>query len=204
MRFLILVVAFLGLMPVSALARPVADPLDAAIVTTDLDAFFRIYAATGGKPAAGDLAPYIAGGSPGVAGFVPNRIRSAEHLARTIAARPQIYAEARACAGLIGDLQLRVRAAFLAMKQLYPPAAFKPTYIVIGADNSGGTANDDGLMIGLEVVCRPGTPDPAPLDVRLTHLITHEMAHSLQKGFGEDSLLALSLNEGVAEFIAES
>lgn len=202
MRILVVAMVVLGLATAGALARPAADPLDAAIVTTDLDAFFRIYDAAGGKPTATDLAPYIANGSPGVAGFIPNRIRSADHLARTIAARPQVYAAARTCAGEIGSVQPRVRAAFLAMKQLHPAAAFKPTYILIGANNSGGTANDDGLMIGLEVVCRPGGPDPAPLGVRLGHLIAHEMVHSLQKGFEGESLLAYALNEGVAEFVS--
>jgi len=100
-------------------------------------------------------------------------------------------------------VQQRVRAAFLALKSLYPPATFPRTYVLIGADNSGGTANDDALMIGLEVMCRSDAPDPAPLDVRLTHLITHEAVHSMQVPFSGETVLAQSLTEGTAEFLAE-
>ena len=52
-------------------------------------------------------------------------------------------------------------------------------------------------------MCRAGEPDPAPLDMRLAHIIAHELVHALQKGFAGDSVLVMSLNEGAAEFVAE-
>jgi uncharacterized protein YjaZ len=52
-------------------------------------------------------------------------------------------------------------------------------------------------------MCRAGAPDQSPLDVRLTHMVAHEMVHSLQAGFAGETLLASSLNEGVAEFVCE-
>lgn len=187
----------------AAWAEPVDDPLNARIETSDVEAFFEIYDAASGHPNAHDLQAYVSTPSAGVRGFIPNRIESAEHLASVIAARPEVYASAKACAERLGNVRQRVRAAFLALEALYPEARFPDTYILIGADNSGGTANPDALMIGLEVVCRTDAPDDAELDVRLTHLIAHEMIHSSQRGFVGETVLSQSLNEGAAEFLAE-
>lgn len=197
------VLAWLGALGTPAFAQRVSDPLEAAISTSDVDAFFRIYDAANGRPSAEALQAYIDGGSVGVRGFIPNRIVSAENLAEAIAENPRIYADARACAANLGSTTQRVRAAFLALKELYPEATFPATYILIGANNSGGTANDTALMIGLEVMCRAGAPDAAPTDVRLAHIIAHEAIHSMQRGFADGNLLAQSLNEGAADFIAQ-
>jgi hypothetical protein len=203
MRILLFAFAMLGLSAASASAERAADPLEARISTEDVSAFFRIYEAENGRPSADALQTYIDQGSVGVRGFIPNRIVSAENLARTVAGEAQIYADARVCAGQLGNVAERVRAAFLALEALYPDATYPQTYILIGANNSGGTASAEALMIGLEVMCRTGGPDPSPLDVRLGHIIAHEMVHSLQRGFADGTLLAQSLNEGAAEFIAE-
>ncbi len=187
----------------SAWAEPVDDPLHARIETQDVEAFFRVYDAAGGHPSAQDLSAYVGRPSAGVVGFIPNRIESAEHLAAVVAAEGEVYANAKACAGRLGNVRERVRAAFLALEALYPEARFPNTYILIGANNSGGTANPDALMIGLEVVCRSDAPDDAALELRLTHLIAHEMIHSQQSGFAGETVLSQSLNEGAAEFLAE-
>ncbi|PZO52302.1 MAG: lytic murein transglycosylase [Alphaproteobacteria bacterium] len=187
----------------AAHAQRAADPLDARIETAHVDAFFRIYDVASGRPDAAALQPYIDNGSAGVRGFIPNRIVSAENLAARVAQRPQIYSDARTCAQNLGDVRARVRAAFLALEALYPEATYPQTYILIGANNSGGTANSEALMIGLEVMCRSGSPDTSALDIRLTHIIAHEMVHSLQSSFAGETVLSQSLNEGAAEFIAE-
>lgn len=186
-----------------ALARGVPDPLEARISTEDVSAFFQIYDAAAGRPGAAALQTYLDRGSIGVQGFIPNRIESSAHLAEVIAQEPQVYVDARACAQALGNVEGRVRAAFLALKALYPEAAFPQTFILIGANNSGGTANDEALMIGLEVMCRASAPDPYPLEVRLSHIIAHELIHSQQAGYRGDTLLAQALNEGIADFVCE-
>lgn len=201
-HFILAVLAF-GASTTSAMAQRAADPLDATIETSDVEAFFRIYDAAGGRPSAAGLSAYVARQSPGVQGFIADRIVSADNLAAVIAAQPQVYADARACAERLGDVRQRVRAAFLALEALYPEADYPKTYLLIGAANSGGTANSEALMIGLEVVCRAGAPDDAALNVRLTHLIAHEMIHSMQRGFSGETVLSQSLTEGAAEFLAE-
>ncbi len=186
-----------------AVAVPTADPLQAEIVTTDIDLFFGIFDAAGGKPDARALQPYIDGGSPGVQGFIENRIDSAENLARVIASEPAAYAAARTCAENLGPLKDRVRAGFLALAFLYPEARYPTVYLVIGANNSGGTANAEALMIGLEVMCTPPVPSDLPLDIRLSQIILHELMHAVQAGFKDETVLGFSLNEGVAEFLTE-
>ena len=187
----------------AAHAEPVDDPLDARIDTSDVVSFYRIYDAADGRPSAYDLSAYVDSPSAGVVGFIPNRIESADNLSAVIASQREVYANARGCSERLSGVPERVRAAFLALEELYPDARFADTFILIGANNSGGTANPDALMIGLEVVCRSDAPDSAPFENRLTHLITHEMIHSLQRGFEGDTILAQSLNEGAAEFLTE-
>jgi hypothetical protein len=203
MKALVLAAAALSFSATSAFAQRAADPLEATISTSDVDAFFAIYDATNGRPTARDLQRYIEDGSPGVQGFIPNRIISAERLAARISDGPQTYADARQCAQQLGNLRERVRASFLALEALYPDATYPQTYILIGRDNSGGTANANALMIGLEVVCHNASSNASALDVHLAHLIAHEMIHSLQAGFAGETVLSQSLNEGAAEFLAE-
>lgn len=200
---LFLAAVFLGISLVgnASAAERIDDPLSVEISTGDVAAFYAIYDAADGRPDAEALQLYIDGGSPGVQGFIANRIVSAENLAAVVRANRHLYDTTRECASALGGVRERVRAAFLAMKELYPEATFPTVYIVIGANNTGGTANSAALMIGLEVVCRPSQIDASPIDVRLTHLIAHEAVHALEQGFGDGSLLSRSLGEGIAEFI---
>lgn len=178
----ILAFALWGGLVFGASAEPVDDPLEARIETADVAAFLRIYDVANGRPSAVDLNGYVGNPSAGVVGFIPDRIVSADNLAAVVASDSEVYVNARLCADHLGGVPQRVRAAFLALEDLYPDARFADTFILIGANNSGGTATPDALMIGLEVVCRSDTPDVAPLENRLTHLITHEMIHFVAAG----------------------
>ena len=95
-----------------------------------------------------------------------------------------------------------MRAAYHAFQTALPEADLPDTTILVGRGNSGGTAKPSGVLIGLEVVCDP-TPGGVPLDVRLTHLVAHELGHTQQAGFRGDTLLDAALTEGVAEFVGE-
>lgn len=185
------------------LLAPASAQAEANIVTTDLALFFEIYDAANGKPDAKALQRYLDHGSPGVQGFIPDRISSAENLARVIAAEPAVYTAARTCARNLGKLKSRVADAFRKMADLDTASRFLTVYLVIGANNSGGTANETSQMIGLEVLCTPPVPTEVPLDIRLTRIIAHEMVHTLQQGFADKTVLGYSLNEGVPELIAE-
>jgi hypothetical protein len=188
-------------------ARPNATPL-VEIRTSDVDLFYRIYDASGGAPDADALAhDYIEAGSDGVRQFVPNRIKSAEALAKTIASNPQVYNNARACMAALPAVSARLATVFKKMAAIDPDAIFPPVTVLIGRNNSGGTTGKSGVLIGLEVVCRSDWLQPNVED-RLVHLIAHEYAHVQQfpqggEDAGPDTVLKQSLVEGGAELIAE-
>jgi hypothetical protein len=187
--------------------RPNAPSL-AEIRTSDVDLFYRIYDTAGGAPSADALQhDYIDAGSDGVRQFVPDRIKSGEALAKTIADNPTVYINARACMAALPAARARLTQVFKKLAAFDPEAVFPPVTILIGRNNSGGTTGKSGVLIGLEVVCRSDWLQPN-IEDRLVHLIAHEYAHLQQfpKG-GEDappgSVLKQSLVEGGAELIAE-
>ncbi|MEO1714935.1 MAG: DUF2268 domain-containing putative Zn-dependent protease, partial [Bacteroidota bacterium] len=77
----------------------------------------------------------------------------------------------------------------------YPYAQFPPVYFVIGANNSGGTSTDHGLIIGVEKLAQ---------GIDLPFLVIHECMHFQQnKAPRSYNLLEQSIVEGSADFIAE-
>jgi hypothetical protein len=184
-------------------SQAAGDPFAARVRYDDVDRFYAVYDAAGGRPSADQLRRgYIEAGSAGVRDFIPNRIVSPEALAAAVVKDRAMYERARRCRAALPNVSRRMRAAYLAFQAALPEAELPDTTILIGRGNSGGTANASGALIGLEVICDP-TPGSVPFDVRLTHLVAHELAHTQQAFFTGDTLLAAALNEGVAEFVGE-
>jgi Predicted Zn-dependent protease (DUF2268) len=180
-----------------------ADPFAARVRFEDVDRFYAILDKAGGKPTPDALQrDYLDAGSSAVRDFVPYRIESAEALAKTIAEQPKLYEQARSCRALLPGVDRRVRAAYLAFQQVLPEAKLPDTTILIGRGNSGGTSRSSGVLIGLEVVCHPEMSKDGGSAI-LAHLVAHELGHTQQAYFSGDTLLANTLNEGVAEFIGE-
>ena len=188
----------------AALAMLSAAPKGPEILTRDVDRFYAVYDAARGKPSAEALQrDYIDAGTPGVREFVPNRIISGERLALRIAEKPEVYARARACAAVLPKVKARLRPAFRRLADLYPEARFPPVTVLIGRNNSGGTAGPSGVLIGLEVACATVRPGET-LEDRFVHLIAHEYGHVEQAPFADKpTVLRQSLTEGTAELIAE-
>ena len=190
----------------SAAAAPRPDPVE--IRTSDVDLFYRIYDASGGQPTGEMLErDYIQGGSDALRQFVPNRIRSGADLAQTIAADRNIYEGARACLAALPAVKARLTRAFNKLAGIVPDARFPPVTILIGRNNSGGTPGRSGVLIGLEVACRP-TPLQPNIEDHLVRLIMHEYGHVQQDLAGSEdehpvTVLSQSLVEGEAELIAE-
>jgi hypothetical protein len=185
------------------LVHAAGDPFAARVRYEDVDRFYRVFDAAKGKPDAERLRrDYIEAGSQGVRDFVPNRIKSPEALAAAIAKNPEVYERARRCRAVLPQLERRTRSVYLAFQAVLPEAKLPDTTILIGGNNSGGTAKPSGVLIGLEVMCDP-KPGGLPLEVSLTHLVAHELAHTQQAGFGGPTLLAAALNEGLADFVGE-
>jgi hypothetical protein len=191
----------------AAIAAPAHAP-QVEIRTSDVDLFYRVYDAAHGAPTAAELqAGYLDAGSDGVRQFIRDRIRSADALAKMIAAHREVYDNARKCASVLPAVHTGLRQVFARLEQIDPEARFPPVIVLIGRNNSGGTTDRSGVLIGLEVACRANWLQPDLTD-RLVHLIAHEYGHVQQfpQG-GEDhvrrTVLAQSLIEGEAELIAE-
>jgi hypothetical protein len=179
-------------------------PITAVFDYSDVARFYAIYDAAGGHPDAVRLQKeYIDSGSRGLHDFIPNRIISGARLARMVANNPAIYADARKCSESLPKVRPTFDKDMRKFLGLYPEATIPNLTMVIGANNSGGTATDAGVIIGVEVVCRADAPSPLPLDQRLRHLIAHEIAHASQRNQRYSTVLDDAMREGVAELVAE-
>ena len=199
-----------------AVASPAknTDPDAAKIVTEDLPRFWEAYeTAAPGFAAEPFDRLYLSRGTPGLQDFVKARIDSSEKLASTVRKAPKYYASIRESTLRIPEAEPQIRAAFHALKKLYPDAVFPDVYFVIGRLTSGGTTSDRGLLIGSEMYGRtPETPTDelnewlrqvlAPVE-DVPHIVVHELIHFQQKSQWKRSLLAQSIREGSADFLTE-
>ena len=176
--------------------------------TDDVDRFYRVYDATHGEPTAEQLqSQYLDPGSEALHQFVVARIDNATKLADAIRKRPESYVQARACLPGLAKTKAQLPDVFARLAAMYPQARFPPVLFVIGRDSTGGTTTPDGILIGLETMCRMSIMG-ADVGDRFTHIVAHELAHVQQPASAVEApagatLLFQSLLEGGAEFIAE-
>ena len=162
-----------------AAAAPPTD-IRPEIVTDDVDRFYAVYDAAGGRPTVEQLQrDYLDEGSDGLDEFARIRRITGERIAAAIAERPEIYVDARQCA----------------------------VTIAIGRGKPVGTANAAaGVMIGLEALCAVDFFNP-DVEERFVSVIAHEYVHvqqpSAQAEDSGDTVLQAALLEGGAEFVTE-
>ncbi len=185
---------------------PVVDPLTVRIDDSAVRNFAALWKATGGRPTAARLeADYLARGGRAIEVFTPGRIGSAEWLAGKIGVNPDLYRDAvERCLPWVAGTNAQLRSAYLGLKGLLPDRRLPAIAVVIGANNSGGTAAEGIQVIGLEVICRL-SPTQAEFEKHMRSFFTHEAVHTLQElATAPDSktmLLAAALNEGVADYV---
>jgi uncharacterized protein YjaZ len=108
---------------------------------------------------------------------------------------------------LIDSLNAELRATYLAYRGLLPHRVLPTVHVVFGAANSGGTAAPDAQVLGLEVICGPGT-SPDQFRQAMRSMFAHETVHSWQGQLtpgspaDRDLLLTLALREGVPDYLA--
>ncbi len=178
-----------------------SDPDEVRLVTSDIDRFWAVMdKATPENRAELLQREYIDRGSPGVKDFVPYRILNGEDLHQMIVEQPERYSpEVWQRTFRIAEWRKKIRAGFYALKYLYPEAVFPDVYFVIGRLNSGGTSSANGLLIGAEMY---GHSDEAMAG--LPRIFAHEWVHFQQDyPLFDRSVLAKSMQEGSADFIAE-
>lgn len=172
------------------------DPDSVIFLTKDIDNFWKAFDLFKKDSTVNPFGPaYIDIGSAGVKGFIPNRIRSADHLLSVVKKRNSEYEKVRASTLQMKAKEKQCRSTFYALKYWYTEARFPPVYFVIGAYNSGGTANEEGVFIGAE----------KQADVNgVPYIVAHELIHFQQKNWPENpTLLQQSIMEGSADFLGE-
>lgn len=188
-------------------AAPPEDKPRVEIVTSDVDRFFAL-ADDPAVAAAPDAlaARYLAVPSPGLVEFMALRRITPERLAKALRDKPDVFRDARRCAGLLGDIRTRLVAATDRLAKIYPAATFPPITIAIGRASSAGTANSKGVYIGLESLCMAKFIEADDED-RFVHIIAHEYVHVQQPlaqiESADDTVLHAALVEGAAEFVTE-
>ncbi|MGZ7064305.1 MAG: gliding motility protein GldB-related protein [Candidatus Angelobacter sp.] len=183
-----------------------ADPLAADIDARDAVRFAQLMK-DGALPSADALQRnYLDGAGLGVKIFTPGRIVDAQRLARVVAAKPEHYRYAiQHCLPQLPALRSDLRAIYLAFAGLLPERPLPAIKVVFGAGNSGGTANAEAQVIGLEVTCLPGTT-PEQFRTTMRGFFAHETVHTWQTDETPqalaDPLLSQALREGVADYLA--
>ncbi len=190
-----------------------ADPGHFKFITSDIDRFWKVYEQlpASGAPAQLLDQQYLDAGSAGLQGFIAHRIVSGANLYATISKRPKYYAAIRPLTLQVNQSEPAVRAAMRKFKDMYDKATFPDVYFLIGAMNSGGTASQDGLLIGTEMfTMAPGVPteELTPWHKNVINsfalmpsLVTHELMHFQQK-MSPQNLLGHTIKEGGADFVA--
>jgi hypothetical protein len=217
-HFFLLIALVLILFPAHSDAdRPAPnDPGDAQLVTTDIDHFWEAFdAMADGDTVAALQSLYFDRASPGLKDFIRLRIQSVEELMGVINAHPLYYASLREGSMKVASMESDIRKSFRTFKDLYPDAHFPNVYFLIGRMNSGGTASDMGLLIGMEMygLCE-GTPREELGEWHqqvlmcidgLPHIVAHELIHFEQPPIPNDqrTLLAQTVHEGSADFLGE-
>ena len=194
---------------------PSGDPNDALIITDDVTRFWEAYdQSTPDNRSEVFQELYIDPGSPGLQDFIPNRIVSAEALARTVEQNEEYYLSARDNTLKAADYEPAIRTSFARLKELYPDAVFPDVYFVIGRMNTGGTIGRNALVIGTEMY---GLSESFSMDSLsawhrsvlsspegIPAIVAHELIHYQQpSGILQNSLLYKSLREGTGDFVAE-
>lgn len=191
-----------------AAASPVDNAAEPIIETGDVHRFYKIYDAAGGRPTAEALQhDYIDPGSDGLHELARLRKVTGQSIAEAIAKRPKIYSEARDCVAVLPRVRERLVVVLGKLGALYPEARFPPITIAVGRSKPVGVGGrDTGVQIGLEALCATGWINP-DIEDRFVGVIAHEYAHVQQAvAFSETenvTVLAASLEEGAAEFVAE-
>lgn len=186
---------------------PALDALTVEIETGDADRFAALFERTGGKLSAEQLEQdYIDPGSAGLEIFKPHRIVDGKKLATAIAGHPEIYAKAiQTCLPVIKQTTPELRATYLAFQGLFPNKPLPRIYLVVGANNSGGTAGPGAQVLGLEVLCNVARSEDDLRELMRT-FYAHETVHVLQgdsDAVSGNILLSSVLQEGGADFIAK-
>lgn len=183
-------------------------PLEAEIDMRDALRFAKLFDEKKGVLTAQDIQKhYLDNAGPGVKAFTPYRIVDAANMAEVIKTDAKHYRYAiDKCLPMVSSLNGELRATYLAYRGLLPNQVLPRVSVIFGAHNSGGMADKENQVIGLEVMCSEGTSLD---DFRraMRSIFAHEAAHSMQtmpagEGAYKDMLLIYAVMEGGPDYVS--
>ncbi|WP_298307913.1 hypothetical protein [uncultured Erythrobacter sp.] len=183
------------------------DPLTARVELEDAERFALLFEDFDGAPTAEQLQNrYLEFGGRALEIFTPGRIISAQNLAAKIAENPDTYRDAiERCLPIIRQTEDELRSIYLAFRGLLPEQSLPRIAVVFGGLNSGGTAESDMQVLGLEVLCSIAA-DEAAFRAIMRTFYAHETVHTFQRFGGPkvdaDPMLTAAINEGTADYLA--
>ena len=161
---------------------------------------------------------YINKGTAGLEGIMRARRYSAEEYVYAINHYPKFWTSVRSNTLKAISFRKKFSKAYKKLKTIYPDLKPVNIYFEIGILRTGGTTIDGMSLIGSEVALTDTNTITAEFDTRYPHLRTyfntnpikdvvfnnvHEYIHAQQKETIGNTLLAQTVMEGVAEFLAE-
>ena len=193
------------------------DPDRVRIVTADVDRFWAAYEKAAAAPAAERAAiferEYMEPGTIGLRDFARSGRVNAAALAQKLETHAKFYQAIRSATSSIQTHRGEIVAAFRKLKALYPNAMFPDCYFVVGAIRSGGTASENGLLMGAEMFTRSSSLPMTELGEwergavmppsDIPPLVAHEAIHFQQRASADKSLLMACLKEGSADFLGK-
>lgn len=206
----------------SAAASPASSP-DPDIVSDDVDRFWNAYDRIRGVADPAQRVQllqrlYLEPGSPGLKAFLEAKGCTAEKYAELTQRYPRFWDSVRPRSQSAGTRTSALAPELEKLRALYPAMRPATVYFVVGCMTSGGTTQGDKVLIGSELALGDPDVDVSELPERtqrwlrtyfgtrpadgLVLLNVHEYIHTQQKGPGP-TLLAQSLYEGAADFVAE-
>lgn len=177
------------------------------LILDDAERFAKLFAHTPELDEKHLKNKYLNLGTKGIEIFTPNRIKNEKNLMRAISENTDAYKKGiDVCLPAARNIASDAKQVLNDVKTLLAQEKSAPTYILFGADNSGGTASKEGLSLGLEVLCRFSETEEEAKKLILA-LVAHEIVHVYQARQPSNktkkyTLLRQALSEGFADFIA--
>ncbi len=221
MRYL-LAAALLILFPALASAQNLSEPPTAPlVVTADIDRFWEAYDQIVAEPDSAEQARildslFVQRGTPGLRAMIERRSLAPAAYVGAIRQYPRFWASVRPNMVRADGYAGEIAAGIDSLRVLYPDLRPVRVYFTVGALRTNGMTLDDVVFIGSELALADSTTVTDEFPERLGHLPAffatnpaasvaflnvHEVVHTQQGPFGDD-LLAMVLQEGVAEFVA--
>ncbi|SMB99612.1 hypothetical protein SAMN00120144_3699 [Hymenobacter roseosalivarius DSM 11622] len=160
---------------------------------------------------------FIQRGSPGLKSLMQAWNYTARSYIQAIIHYPLFWQSVRKNTRRAATLARKADAKVKKLQQLYPDLKPATTYFTVGALRTGGTSMGDMVLMGSELALANHTTTTAEFGPELAHLkesfktktddvvlftVIHEYIHTQQKTTLGNALLAQSVLEGMAEFLA--